>query len=64
MKRQNKGQSALEYTLLLGVIIVVLVAVLINNNNNLKSKIENAYNKAGTAMDNTAQKITDEVFEP
>ena len=57
-KDYNSGQSALEYTLLLGTIIAVIIVVLFGtsdstNPNGLKAKIQSAYETAGTAVQYT-----------
>jgi Flp pilus assembly pilin Flp len=64
MRRHGKkGQSAVEYTLVLAAVIAVLVA-LVANNGRLRTSINNAYTRAGDAMDNTAQDITNNAFQP
>ena len=62
MKRALKGQSILEYTLVLGAVIAVVVAVLLGDKG-MKSKIEDTYNKAGTALENTAKDLDSGVFQ-
>jgi len=63
MKRDfRKGQSILEYTLVLAAVIGVVVAVLFANGG-MKSKIEGAYNKAGDALSNTANSLSAGVFQ-
>jgi len=61
-KDRRKGQSILEYTLLLGAIIAVLVAVLLNEGG-VKSKVTQTYNKVGTALENTTNDLTTGVFQ-
>jgi len=61
-KNRRKGQSILEYTLLLGAIIAVLVAVLLNEGG-VKSKVQTTYNKVGTALTNTTNDLTKGVFQ-
>lgn len=75
-RRLRKGQSILEYTLLLGVVISVVVAVFFGNNipyttedgetmvTSIKGIIETAYIKFGTALSNTIQDLTAGVFSP
>lgn len=60
-KDLRTGQSILEYTLLLGAIIAVLVAVLLGNGG-IKSKVENAYKKTGTALETTTNDLTAGIF--
>ena len=52
MKNANKGQSMLEYTLLMGAVIAVLVIVLLKEGG-MKSHIEKAYTSTGEAMKTT-----------
>ena len=52
-KSWKKGQSALEYTLILGAVIAVIVVVLFSAGG-LQGRIQNAYQKAGQAVDKTA----------
>jgi Flp pilus assembly pilin Flp len=52
--RLKRGQSILEYTLLLGAIIGVIVLVLLKQGG-IKDKVEGAYNKTGE----TIGKVTD-----
>lgn len=63
MKRhcKRKGQSILEYTLLLGAIIAVIVAVLLGNGG-IKSKVQGTYNKFGDAIEKTNNDLTTGVF--
>jgi Flp pilus assembly pilin Flp len=64
MKRDVlKGQSILEYALVLGVVIAVVVAVLLGGQNSMKDKIENIYDKAGDALANTTTDLTGGVFQ-
>ena len=63
MNRKFKaGQSILEYTLVLGAVIAVIVAVLLSEGG-IKDKIEDAYNKTGEAVSNTAADLTEGVFQ-
>lgn len=62
MRRKNKGQSILEYTLLLGAVITVIVAVLLGSGG-IRDKISGAYNKTGDALSNTTNDLTGGVFK-
>ena len=65
MKRRNsKGQSILEYTLLIGIIIAAIVWVLLGNTGgkSVKQSVQNTYNKAGAAIDATTNNLTGGVF--
>ncbi len=57
----RKGQSILEYTLLLGAVIAVVVAVLLGSGG-IKDKISSAYNKTGEALEQTTDDLTAGVF--
>jgi uncharacterized protein (UPF0333 family) len=65
MKRSwRKGQSALEYTLILGAVITVVVVVLLgvsgkdrSADTGLKNKIQRTYEKAGQAVEKTAADV-------
>ncbi len=62
MKRSfRKGQSILEYTLLLGAVIGVIVFALLNNGG-IKSKIESTYNNAGDALEDVNSNMTTGIF--
>jgi Flp pilus assembly pilin Flp len=61
--RQEKAQSILEYTLLLGAVIAVVVLVLIGGKSNVKTKVQNTYEKFGTALENTTNDLTGGVFK-
>ena len=64
MKRdRRKGQSILEYTLLLGAIIAVVVAVLLTSGTGVKSKVQNAYQKFGNTLDKGTADLTNGVFQ-
>lgn len=47
----RRGQSILEYTLLLGAIIAIIVTVLLGTGG-MQGKISTAYNKSGRAVEN------------
>lgn len=57
----KKGQSILEYTLLLGAIIAVIIAVLLGNNG-IKSKVQNTYGNFGNAIERTNNDLTTGIF--
>jgi Flp pilus assembly pilin Flp len=61
MVRNRKGQSILEYTLILGAVIAVIVAVLLGNSG-IKDNIEGAYNKAGEAIGNQVDNLDQGIF--
>jgi Flp pilus assembly pilin Flp len=59
-KIYRKGQSILEYTLLLGAIIAVLIAVLLNGG--ARGSMQKAYNKVGNSLTDTVNKLDGQVF--
>jgi Flp pilus assembly pilin Flp len=62
MKKEfKKGQSILEYTLVLGAVIAVIVAVLLGTGG-IKDKIQTAYTTSGTALKNTTDSLNGKVF--
>lgn len=62
MKRElRKGQSILEYTLLLGAIIAVLVAVLMGRGG-IKEKVTGVYDKTGKAIGKVTNNMDTGVF--
>lgn len=61
-KHFESGQSILEYTLLLGAIIAIIVTVLLGTGG-IKEKMQTAYEKAGTAIENTANDLDEGIFE-
>ncbi|MFA5005723.1 MAG: hypothetical protein WC561_06345 [Candidatus Omnitrophota bacterium] len=61
-KNRRKGQSILEYTLLLGAIIAVLIAVLLNDGG-VKSKVQTTYNAVGDSLTKTTTDLTLGVFK-
>jgi len=61
-KEFKKGQSILEYTLLLGVVISVIVAVLLSNGG-IKANIQASYDKTGQALTQTTNDLTAGVFK-
>jgi len=61
---RKKGQSILEYTLVLAAVIGVIVYVLIGSGeNSIKSKVQTTYEKAGDAVTNTTNDLTAGVFQ-
>jgi Flp pilus assembly pilin Flp len=63
-KQRGKGQSILEYTLLLGVIIAALVFVLLGQGETgIKNKVQNTYNAFGDAITKTTTDLTTGVFQ-
>ena len=61
MARYRKGQSILEYTLVLGAVIAVIVFVLLGEGG-IKQKVQDAYTKSGDAISNTTRDLTAGVF--
>ncbi len=62
--RWIKGQSILEYTLVLAAVIAVIVYVLIGaGDNSIKKKIQSSYEKAGEAIDTTTSDLSGGVFQ-
>ncbi|MFA5157452.1 MAG: hypothetical protein WC532_08760 [Candidatus Omnitrophota bacterium] len=62
MKRPLKrGQSILEYALLLGAIIAVIVAALLGRGG-IQSKVRNSYDTFGDAIESTTTDLTSSVF--
>jgi Flp pilus assembly pilin Flp len=57
-----KGQSILEYTLVLGAVIAVVVYVLLGQGG-IKNKVQSAYEKSGDAITKTANDLTSGVFK-
>jgi Flp pilus assembly pilin Flp len=65
MRRHGKkGQSAVEYTLILGAVIFVVVLVLFGGNVNLRQRIQGAYQASSTAVQSTTGDATHGVFQP
>jgi Flp pilus assembly pilin Flp len=66
LTRLRKGQSVLEYTLLLGAVIAVIVAVLLgtggDDESSIKGKIKGAYEDAGSAIEEVTSEMTHGVF--
>ncbi len=61
-KELRRGQSILEYTLLLGVVISVIVLVLLGSGG-IKEKIKGSYEATGTALENTTADLNQGVFQ-
>ncbi len=59
----KKGQSILEYTLILGAIIGVVVLVLFVGQNSMKQRIDDTYDAAGQAVEDTTDDLTGGVFQ-
>jgi Flp pilus assembly pilin Flp len=57
----RKGQSILEYTLLLGAIIAVLVAVLLSKGG-IRDKVSSTYSGAAGAIDKVTTNMDKGVF--
>jgi len=53
----RRGQSILEYTLILGAIIAVLVFILLRPSG-IKDKVGNAYEKTSNAVGDTTDDLT------
>jgi len=64
-KHNKKGQSILEYTLLLGAIIAVIVAVLLGGGptGGIRGQVSNTYSRFGSAVQNTTNDLTVGVFK-
>jgi uncharacterized protein (UPF0333 family) len=66
-KKQSKGQSILEYTLLLGAIIAVLIMVLglsgTTGGSGLSKTFSDTYNSVGNALTKTTSDLSIGVFE-
>ncbi|MFA5286831.1 MAG: hypothetical protein WC394_00985 [Candidatus Omnitrophota bacterium] len=60
--RYESGQSILEYTLVLGAVIAVIVFVLLGQGG-VKEKVQSAYEKSGSAIENTTKDLTAGVFK-
>jgi Flp pilus assembly pilin Flp len=58
----KKAQSIVEYTLLLGAVIAVIVVVLLSQGG-IKTKVEEAYNATGQALNRTVANLTFGVFQ-
>ena len=61
-KQLRKGQSILEYTLVMGAVIAGIVAVLFGSGG-FGDKVKSAYNKAGSALENTANDLNAGIFQ-
>jgi Flp pilus assembly pilin Flp len=63
-KHYRKGQSILEYTLLLGAIIAVIVAVLLGGGSGgIRGQVNNTYSKFGDAVEKTTNDLSVGVFK-
>lgn len=62
MLRKKKGQSILEYTLILGVVIAAIILVLFGGERNIGTTVEEAYTSADDALQATTADLTEGVF--
>ncbi|MDD5155802.1 MAG: hypothetical protein PHF11_04875 [Candidatus Omnitrophica bacterium] len=64
-KKNRRGQSILEYTLILGVVIGIAILVLFGGgaNTGMKGAINSTYQKAGNAITNTTAELNVGVFK-
>jgi Flp pilus assembly pilin Flp len=61
MKRNlERGQSILEYTLVLGAVIAVIVLVMFRANDGVKDKVKGVYDNAAKAIGYAGEKMTSE----
>lgn len=60
-KNFKKGQSILEYTLLLGAIIGVVVFALLSSGG-IKDKVQTTYTNAGTTIESVTNNMTTGIF--
>ena len=58
----KRGQSILEYTLLLGAIIAIIVAILLSQGG-IKDKVRDTYTKFGDTVSNASDDLTTGVFK-
>jgi len=61
-KKNSKGQSILEYTLILGVVIGIVILVVFRSGG-MKSAINDTYNKSATAINTTTSELNKGVFK-
>lgn len=61
----KKGQSVLEYTLILGVVVAAIIFVLVGpfGGGGVRQGIEDAYDASATALSNTVTDLTEGVFQ-
>ncbi len=57
----KKGQSMLEYALLLAAVIAIVIAVLIGKGG-IQEKVKGSYTKIGNALETTTANLTNTVF--
>jgi Flp pilus assembly pilin Flp len=62
MKSKRRGQSILEYTLLIGAVIAVIVAVLLGSGG-IREKIQGGYEAAGGALERTTDDLSTGIFQ-
>lgn len=61
----KKGQSILEYTLILGVVISAIIFVLVGGGGGgVRQGITDAYDASATALESTVADLTSGVFQP
>jgi Flp pilus assembly pilin Flp len=63
IRNRKRGQSILEYTLVLGAVIAVVVFVLFKKDTGIKDKVQDAYERAGEAIGSTTTDLTAGVFQ-
>lgn len=61
-KRDEIGQSILEYTLVLGAVIAVVVFILLGKGG-IKEKVQTTYTKTGNTISTTSSDATIGVFK-
>lgn len=57
----KRGQSILEYTLLLSMVIAIIVTVLMAKGG-LRGKVKSSYDKVGDALEEATSNLTSSVF--
>jgi uncharacterized protein (UPF0333 family) len=62
---RKRGQSVLEYTLILGVVITAIILTLFGSagTTGMKAKIQDAYTEAGDAVTKAVADMTTGVFK-
>lgn len=61
-RKLRKGQSILEYTLLLGAVIAAIVTALLTKDTGIKDKVQATYDKAGTTIGNVTTAMDKGIF--
>lgn len=65
MLYSKKGQSVLEYTLILGVVVAAIIFVLVGaGGGGVRQGIEDAYDASATALQTTVTDLNEGVFQP